>query len=185
MNDLQSDLIQTGVEKEAVPPEIFFDKHADKIASISAVIPFLSLAAIAGVILTVGLSSIPGVIISTAAIGSLILALILLFYSSSAIAAEEKNITENTRYVISYWSIETLKASGVPEDLIKTLKEILLEPETISPSKEISIKDPSDDSPHNWLKKLKERHGEIRVKEFSEVILKYTRRDVPENDQSN
>lgn len=161
--------------------ESWLENNADEISKICAVIPFLSLGILTIIFLTNGFSSYAGLVFAAIAVIALIISIILLFKSSKTIAETDRESHANTRYVISYWSIETLKAVGVPEDLTNGLKEILRESETFSPLGEVVVKNLSDDSPDNWLEKLKKRYGETRVDEFSEVIMKYTRREISED----
>jgi hypothetical protein len=76
-------------------------------------------------------------------------------------------------YVISDWSMKTLIAAGIPEDITLCLKG--LRKHGRQRPKELRMKIDAKSS-DNWLEKLKAELGETRVSEFEAALLKYTRR---------
>lgn len=158
----------------------WLDRYAKWIAAFSAlllIVSFVIVGYILFVVLTDSSSKFSySSILFVLVVISLPLLLLMMYFSQKTQNSQPSD--ESADYVISCWSIETLRAAGVPRDLTKCLKDIYDNAEKSSPPIELSIKNSLDDSPNSWLIKLKENLGEIRVNEFSEIILKYTRRDM-------
>ncbi|MBS1797941.1 MAG: hypothetical protein JSS81_29240 [Acidobacteria bacterium] len=76
----------------------------------------------------------------------------------------EAVLEENTEYLLSNDSIETLSFAGVPEDVTNNLTKIL---------EEARLPELTGD----WLKTLEKKLGPARFQEFEPVIRKYTRRE--------
>lgn len=127
-----------------------------------------------------------GIILSAIVVG--VFSLWLMVYFAKKVYREEECIDKNPQYVISGWRISTLKAAGVPEDLIYCLINILAENSVNKPAANQKLSDVIDDAiielkssdskkqftRKEVVSKLKEKVGKTRVDEFKEVILRYT-----------
>lgn len=173
----------------------WINKYAGWIAFFSALLLIISLVIVGYILFAILLTDNPSQfsyrsVLFVLAVLSIPL-LLLMAYSSQKAQNSELSETiadseENADYIISAWSIETLRAAGVPRDLIKCLKDICDNAAESSPPTQLSIKNPRFDStPDSWLKKLEENLGETRVDEFIEIILKYTRRNVQKTDEQS
>lgn len=81
-------------------------------------------------------------------------------------------------YVISEYSIETLTALGVGDDIIKYLNKMRGVGEL-----KMSIPLDPEENEFDWLEELKSKFGETRVGDFEETLLKYTRRKKVKSDK--
>jgi hypothetical protein len=86
-------------------------------------------------------------------------------------AKDEKE--KNMNYVVSSWSISTLKFAGVPDDITSCLSKAVNISEKSSSEVE-KIFDTSDE----MIGILEEKLGSTRLEEYREVILKYTGREI-------
>lgn len=85
---------------------------------------------------------------------------------------DETKIHEGATYIVSDWSLKTLIAAGVGEDIILFLKDL----RSKENNKDLKMTLPSN-NPDDWLTQLTSSLGKTRVKEYKETILKYTRRE--------
>lgn len=114
-----------------------------------------------------------------------VLSLILLFYFSWQVSGFEKRESEleykDAKYIISKWSLKTLRAAGVGRDIIIYLTEEILQKSTSPEDLELTITDMTALPDDSWLAKLRNDLGSTRVEEFEKTILKYTRREIEGN----
>lgn len=154
----------------------WFKKEADKIGDFCAVIPFVAAAFIAAVFFFSDWGFTAQIPILVAAI---LLSSVSFYFLWKAVYLKCEKIRDEksrTTFVISAWSLETLRAVGVPRDIIKYLAEPLTENGKMSTSKAPQILKESDNTYKNWLEKFKKEIGEDRVTDSIELIRKYTRR---------
>ncbi len=106
------------------------------------------------------------------------------------IRREDDRHEKETRYVLSEWSIGTLKAIEAPLDLTKALETILEEKRDTKTSiaRKLPNKIESKGNSANvsfsetfrreeLIAELEEKLGKVRHGEIKELVLKYTRRD--------
>ena len=151
------------------------DKHADDLANFSGGLFVLSLGCIGFALIAYlfesyyeGFKLVSRYLIYIN-LGSLVMMGISLWLT---LYCADRQSRKEYRYVLNFWSIETLRTAGVGNDIIKFL-EILLK---ASKEDEIEMTIPSD-STDNWLNVLEANLGATRVEEFRPLILKYTRRN--------
>jgi hypothetical protein len=172
------------------------DEYADDLANMFGGILVMSVGYIALIIFTDILNSeqtdwkwTVSIILSSIAIGGISFWLMIHFAKKNY--QEEVDIDESTQYIISGWRIGTLKAAGVPEDLIYCLINILkndLENKSSS-GQNLTItvdnliielkknKSMIELKKNALITELELKLGKTRVEEFKQVILKYTRQD--------
>lgn len=102
----------------------------------------------------------------------------LMFYFAKRVPTFDRHSIrmqhKDVKYVLSKWSIETLKAAGVAEDIIEFLQSLVRQNKT---EDELTLKMyPKEYPMDNWMVKLKNELGDERVNEFEGAIFKYTRR---------
>lgn len=177
----------------------WFDKYADNLADAFGSIFVLSIGSILFAIICYFQNwewQLPKeyfwhVIIASAAIGLISIVFMFCFAKWSVPRFEKKKKAEPHKgmiYEISQYSIETLTAAGVGVDLTGYLKKRLEEeeekvPKTLNPPQpdkekvlKMSIPVKKELGEINWLGELKDNFGKVRVEEFEESLLKYTRR---------
>lgn len=76
-------------------------------------------------------------------------------------------------YLINIDRIETLKAAGVPSDILNCLNKLLNNPQNTEKQLKMTL---SPESEENWYKDLRDILGDARVEEFENLIFKYTQK---------
>lgn len=92
----------------------------------------------------------------------------------------DKQAAENKRvsYVVSRWSLETLRAVAAPADLINCLEQILEKAAAATPPrKQLSVNSFKEDASGTWLGDLKQKLGAGRVADLQDLLAKYTYRE--------
>lgn len=110
-----------------------------------------------------------GAIVATGAVGTILFA--------GFAARGEKVLKKQNPYVLSEWSLKTLTAAGLPPDLGECLNDIWERAKTPASLKPELIVDTRDRKPGTWVADLEATLGKPRVKEYEEMLFKYTERD--------
>jgi hypothetical protein len=159
------------------------DKYADELANLFGSLFVLSAGSIIFAIITLFLQGewkLPVsyfwiLIIASAVIGSIALKFMFYFAKKVPVLIDEAKTEKhkNVVYVISKYSLDTLIAAGVGNDITDFLQ---LESREKELKMSIPLKPESDEV--DWLNDLRDKFGEARVLEFEETLLKYTCRKV-------
>ena len=174
-------ITETNTEKENQPDKLikWIDAHAGDLATICAL---FSASIIGYAILDRIFNNAEHIrLFWQYILGSLFLLITgLVFFTYRESQTRIKN-EESTTYVVSTHTIRTLKAIGVPQDIIKCLELMIArinkdktQPDTEEIILEISAKDlNSNDS---WMTELETRLNKVRISEYKDTILKYSLR---------
>jgi hypothetical protein len=109
-------------------------------------------------------------------LGAALLFLLLTIVCHKELSKELEDEKSKTSYVISPIILDTLKNSGIPNDIIDCFKILWprLRQRGFTPKITSQITKLGNDE--TWLEKLELKLGRVRIDEFREIILKYTRR---------
>lgn len=89
------------------------------------------------------------------------------------------------KFVLSEWSLKTLKAAGLPADIGDCLSELLERAKEFSASTvELTAYD-RERKPDTWIAELESILGRPRVAEYEEMLFKYTARPCDKTEDSS